>query len=157
MAGKVAPIPEGFQSITPSLVVKDGNAAIDLYKKAFGAEEVMRMRSPSGGLMHGEIRIGNSVVMLSDEWPDHGMKAPVRGHNSGGLHLYVADADKAYQRALDAGCQSIMPPSDMFWGDRYGKVLDPFGHEWAFASRYAKLSAKQMEAAAAAAFAQPPA
>ena len=150
MAGKVAPIPEGFQSITPSLVVKDGNAAIDLYKKAFGAEEVMRMRSPSGGLMHGEIRIGNSVVMLSDEWPDHGMKAPVRGHNSGGLHLYVADADKAYQRALDAGCQSIMPPSDMFWGDRYGKVIDPFGHIWGLATHIEDVSPEECARRAAA-------
>jgi uncharacterized glyoxalase superfamily protein PhnB len=150
MAGKAAPIPEGFQSITPSIIVKDGIDAMALYKRAFGAEEVMCMRSPGGGLMHGEIRIGDSVMMLSDEWPDHGMKAPVAGHHSSGLHLYVADVDKAYQRALDAGCQPIMPPADMFWGDRYGKVIDPFGHIWGLATHIEDVSPEECERRAAA-------
>lgn len=150
MAGKVSPVPQGFHTVTPSLVVKDGNAAIDFYKKAFGAEEIMRMRSPTGGLMHGEIRIGDSHIMLGDEWPDFGMKAPVRGHHSGGLHLYVADVDKAYQRALDSGCQPIMPPADMFWGDRYGKVIDPFGHIWGLATHIEDVSPEECERRAAA-------
>lgn len=131
---KVSPIPEGFHSITPSLIVKDADAAIAFYKKAFGAEEVMCLRSPSGGVMHAEMRIGDSIFMLGGEWPDHGMKAPQPNHVSGGLHIYVKEADKAFKQAVDAGCQVVMPPGDMFWGDRYGKVLDPFGHQWGIAT-----------------------
>lgn len=134
MPAKVSPVPAGFHTVTPSIVVKDPDAAIAFYKKALAAEEVMVLRSPSGGVMHAEIRIGDSVIMLGGEWPDHGMKAPLPSHCSGGLHLYVTDADAAFKRAVDAGCSVMFPPSVMFWGDRYGKVIDPFGHVWGLAT-----------------------
>ncbi len=143
MASKVPPIPPGHHTLTPSLIVKDPDAAISFYKKALGAEELMCLRSPQGGVMHAEMKIGDSKFMLSGEWPDHGMKQPLPNHNSGGLHLYVTDADKAFQRAVDAGATVIMPPSDMFWGDRYGKVRDPFGHHWGIATHIEDVSPEE--------------
>lgn len=139
----VNPIPPGFHTVTPSLIVKDANAAIAFYKQAFGAEEVMCMRTPDGGVMHAELKFGDSVIMMSGEWPDHGMKAPQPNHHSGGLHLYVSDADRAFKRAVDAGCTVVMPPSNMFWGDRYGKVLDPYGHVWGIATRIEDVSPEE--------------
>jgi len=150
MANKVNPIPSGFHSITPSLIVKDADAAIALYKAAFGAELVECLRSPGGGVMHAELKIGDSRLMLGGEWPDHGLKAPAEGHSSGGLHLYVQNADQAFQRAIDAGCKAIFPPSDMFWGDRYGKVLDPFGHQWGVATHIEDVSSEECARRAAA-------
>lgn len=143
MAAEVSPIPPGYHAITPSLIVKDPDGAIALYKEAFGAEEVMCLRSPQGIFMHGEMKIGDSVFMLSGEWPDHGMKAPQPNHLSSGLHLYVPDVDQAFQRAVAAGCQTVMPPTDMFWGDRYGKVLDPYGHQWGIATRVEEVSPEE--------------
>jgi PhnB protein len=143
MTAKVSPIPPGYHTITPSLVVKDADAAIALYKKAFGAEEIMCLRSPTGGVMHAELKIGDSPVMLGGEWPDMGMKAPLPNHISGGLHIYVPDADRAYQRAMDAGCKSVMAPANMFWGDRYAKVIDPFGHVWGLATRIEDVSPEE--------------
>jgi len=150
MSSNVPPIPPGFHTITPSIVVKDGNAAIALYKKAFGAEEVMCLRSPAGGVMHAELKIGDSVFMLGDEFPDMGMKAPLPDHHSGGLHIYVPDADRAFQRAVEAGCKVVMPPADMFWGDRYAKVRDPFGHQWGLATHIEDVSPEECERRAAA-------
>ncbi|TWT42060.1 Glyoxalase-like domain protein [Phycisphaerae bacterium RAS1] len=147
---KLPPIPPASHTVTPSLVVKDADAAIALYKKAFGAEEIMVLRSPNGGVMHAEIKIGDSTIMLGGEWPDHGMKAPLPGHCSGGLHIYVADADKAFQRAVDAGCTVVMPPADMFWGDRYAKVKDPSGHQWGIATRIEEVSPEECARRAAA-------
>lgn len=135
--------PEGYHTITPSLIVKDAEAAIRLYKDAFGAEEVMCLRSPDGGIMHAELRIGDSVFMMGGEWPDHGMKAPLPNHVSGGLHIYVENVDKAFERALSAGCSVAMPVMNMFWGDRYGKVLDPFGHIWGLATRVEEVSPEE--------------
>lgn len=143
MAGKVSPIPSGFHTITASLVVKDANAAIQFYKKAFGAEEVMCLRCPDGGVMHAELKIGDSIFMLGGEWPDHGCKAPLPNHMSGGLHVYVTDVDQSFKRAVDAGCTTLMPPSNMFWGDRYGKVLDPFGHQWGLATHVEDVSPEE--------------
>lgn len=150
MAKPVSHKPEGFHTVTPSIIVKDPDAAIALYKQAFGAEEVMCLRSPDGGVMHAEIRIGDSVIMLGGEWPDHGMKAPAANHNSGGLHIYVTDTDQAFQRALDAGCTQVMPPADMFWGDRYAKVKDPSGHIWGVATHVEDVSPEECEKRAAA-------
>lgn len=141
---------EGFHTVTPSLIVNGAAAAIDLYKRAFGAEELMRMPGPNGKVMHAEIRIGDSVVMLGDEWPDMGMKAPLPNHVSGGLHIYVPDVDKAFKRALDAGCKVAMPVGDMFWGDRYGKVIDPFGHVWGLATHVEDVSPEECAHRAAA-------
>lgn len=150
MSGKVAAIPEGVHTVTPSIIVKDADAAIAWYKKALGAEEVMVLRSPSGGVMHAEIRIGNSLIMLGGEWPDQGMKAPMPGHCSSGLHVYVADVDKAFQRAVDAGATVIFPPANMFWGDRYGKIIDPSGHQWGLATHVEDVSPEECQRRAAA-------
>jgi len=149
MPKPVSHIPEGFHTITPSIIVKDPDAAIALYKQAFGAEEVMCLRAPGGAVMHAEFKIGDSIIMLSGEWPDHGMKAPAAGHNSGGLHIYVTDADKAFQRAVDAGCEVVMPPVDMFWGDRYAKVKDPSGHVWGLATHIEDVPPEECERRAA--------
>lgn len=143
MAAAVSPIPHGFHTVTPYIVVKGASHAIEFYKKAFGAEEVMRMPSPSGGVMHAEIRIGDSAIMISDEWPDMGNKAPLPNHVSASLHLYVPDVDRAFQRAVDAGAKAVFPVGDMFWGDRYGKVIDPYGHVWGLATHIEDVTPEQ--------------
>lgn len=150
MGAKVPFIPAGYHTITPSLVVSDADAAIAFYKKAFGAEEIMVMRTPNGAVMHAEFKIGDSAIMLGGEWPDHGMKAPLPRHYSGGLHVYVQDVDKAYQRAVDAGATPMMPPADMFWGDRYGKVIDPYNHVWGVATHIEEVSPEECAKRAAA-------
>jgi len=131
---KPKPIPEGFHSVTPHIVVKDGAHAIDFYKKAFGAEEIMCMPGPGGkGIMHAEIKIGDSVIMLGEECPGMEYVKPpsaLKGTTST-LTIYTPDADKAFQKAVAAGAKVTMPLENMFWGDRYGTVRDPSGHEWA--------------------------
>lgn len=150
MASAVRPIAEGFHTVTPTIIVKGGAKAIEFYKKAFGAEEVMSIPGPNGMVMHAEIRIGDSIIMLSDEWPEYGAKAPAPDHWSSSLHLYVSDVDKAFQRAVDAGCSVRMPVADMFWGDRYGKVVDPFGHQWGLATHKEDVSPEECAKRAAA-------
>jgi len=150
MPKPVSYVSEGFHTVTPYIVVKGAANAIDFYKKAFGAEEVMRMGGPGEPVMHAEIRIGDSMIMLSDEWPDYGNKAPLANHTSSSLHLYVPDADKAFERAIAAGCTVKMPVSDMFWGDRYGKVVDPFGHVWGIATHQEDVSPEECAKRAAA-------
>lgn len=155
----VDPIPEGFRTVTPHLVVKGAAAALDFYKKAFGAEECIRMPAPDGRIMHAEIKIGDSIVMLADEFPEWGMpprNPQALGGTSVTLHTYVPDVDASFERASEAGCTVAMPPTDMFWGDRYGKVVDPFGHEWAIATHKVDLSPEEMAEAAKAALSQPP-
>jgi PhnB protein len=141
------PIPEGYHSITPYLVVKDAAQAIDFYKRAFGAHEVERMPGPGGsGVMHAEIAIGDSRVMLSDEFPGAGVASPQSlGGTTCQLHIYVPDVDSAYQQAISAGATSIMPVTDMFWGDRYGKLSDPFGHQWGLATHKEDVSSQEMK------------
>jgi PhnB protein len=128
----VKPIPDGYHAVTPCLTVKGGAQAIEFYKKAFGATEHFRMPGPDGkSLMHAELKIGDSIVMLSDEQPSMGCKAPTSvGACTGYLFLYVKDVDAAFKRAVEAGAKVVMPPADMFWGDRFGQVDDPFGHRW---------------------------
>ena len=149
-------IPHGFNTVSTYLIVKDAKKAIDFYQKAFGAEAGAHMPGPGGqGTMHAELRIGNSTVMLTDENPQWGMKAPpTLGGSPAGLHLYVDDADKAFQRAVDAGCTVKAPLMDAFWGDRYGKVTDPYGHEWGIATHVEDVEPKEMAKRAAAFFAQ---
>jgi uncharacterized glyoxalase superfamily protein PhnB len=157
MAAKVKPIPEGFHSVTPHLVVKGAAKAIGFYKKAFGAEEVVRMPAPDGErLMHAEIKIGDSFVMLADEFPEMGGgKSPeALGGSPVGLMIYVPDVDATFNQAVAAGAKVKMPPTDMFWGDRYSKVTDPFGHEWAIATHKEDLTPEQMSERAAKAFQQ---
>jgi PhnB protein len=135
MAGKVNPIPEGYHTVTPYLIVRGGAEAIDFYKKAFGAEERFRMPGPGGKLMHAEIQIGDSVLMLGDESPEMGVKSPqTLGGPGMSVMLYVTDVDASFKQAIAAGASVKQPPTDMFWGDRFGKVTDPFGHEWGIAT-----------------------
>jgi uncharacterized glyoxalase superfamily protein PhnB len=136
MAAPVKPIPEGFHSVTPYLVVNNTVKALELYAKAFGAKTVSRMPGPSNSTMHAEMRIGDSLVLLNDEFPQWGVKSPLAyGGTPVSLHIYVEDADAVFQQAVAAGCTVQMPPGDMFWGDRYAKVTDPFGHIWGIATR----------------------
>jgi uncharacterized glyoxalase superfamily protein PhnB len=140
--------PAGYHSITPALVVRDAPKAIDFYKEAFGAEEIARMPGPDGKIMHAEIKIGDSIIMLGEENPQWGALSPKSTNGSpGSLHIYVDDADAVYARALRAGAQTKMPLEDAFWGDRYGKVTDPFGHEWGIATRQKDLTPEQMQKA----------
>lgn len=145
-------IPDGFHTLTPHLVVRDANRAIDFYKRAFGAEVRSRVPGPDGkSVMHAELKIGDSIVMLCDEFP--GMKDCVAPQSLNGttvtLHLYVHDADAATQRAVAAGAQVTMPLMDAFWGDRYGKVTDPFGHQWSIAAHQRDVTPDQIQKAAA--------
>ncbi len=143
MSSSVSPIPEGFRSVTPAIVVNGGAKAIEFYQRAFGAEEIMRLAGDDGKIMHAEIRIGDSIIMMGDEFPDWGYKAPLPNHVSGSLNLYVPDADKAFARAIEAGCTVAMPLMDAFWGDRYGKVIDPFGHTWGIATHVEDVSPEE--------------
>ena len=145
MPTSVKPIPEGFHSITPSLVVRDAAKAIDFYKKALGAEELVRMPGPDGKIMHAELKIGDSIIFLSDENPQAPAKSPqTLGGVTGVLNLYVEDVDKAFQRALDSGAKTSMPVADQFWGDRYGSLVDPFGYTWGLGTHKEDLSPEQM-------------
>lgn len=153
MAGKVKPIPDGFHTITAHLIVGGAGRAIDFYKTAFGAEELFRMPGPDGeSVMHGEIKIGDSIVMICDEFPEMCRGPKTIGGSPVTLHLYVADADASFNRAVKAGCEVTMPLQDMFWGDRYGKLRDPFGHEWSIATHKEDLTPEQIGERAAAAF-----
>ena len=149
------PIPEGFHTIAPHLIIKGAADAIGFYKKAFGAEEVMRMPGPDGKtVMHAELKIGNSMVMIADEFPDMGCLSPKSLKGSPvTLHVYVSDVDKVFQQAISAGATAKMPPADMFWGDRYGKLTDPFGHDWSVATHKYDVTPEECAKAAAEAFA----
>jgi PhnB protein len=141
----VQAIPQGFHSLTPGLTCNNAAQAIELYKKAFGASEHSRMAGPDGRIMHAELQIGDSMLFLADEFP--GMSAsPAQGAlPSQSLYLYVKDVDTTYQQAVAAGCQGAMPVQDMFWGDRFGKVVDPFGHHWNLATHVEDVAAAEME------------
>jgi len=144
-----------LQSVTPYLVVSSGEHAIEFYKKAFDAVEVYRMPAPDGRrLLHATLTIRGSDVMLSDEFPEHGgNRGPdIVGSTTVSIHLWVANADKAFAQAVEAGATVIMPLADMFWGDRYGKLRDPFGHEWSIAHHIRDVSPAEIAAAAKKAF-----
>ncbi|HEX6958829.1 MAG TPA: VOC family protein [Ferrovibrio sp.] len=145
----VSPIPQGFGSVTPYLVLTSAAKAIEFYKQALGAREVFRMPAPDGErLMHAEIRIGTSPVLLCDSFPEFGGPPPVRDGAGVGVHLYVEDVDAVVAKAEALGARITMPVADMFWGDRYGKLLDPFGVMWSVATHIKDLSPQEMEAAA---------
>jgi PhnB protein len=141
----VRPIPEGYHSITPALTCKDAALAIDFYKNVFGATEIVRMPGPDGKVMHGELRIGDSVIFVSDEFP--GMScAPTSGAlNPVYLFLYTEEVDATFNRAAAAGARVDMPLQDMFWGDRYGKLTDPFGHQWGLAMHVEDVAPDEMK------------
>ncbi|MGH7265337.1 MAG: VOC family protein [Candidatus Rokuibacteriota bacterium] len=150
--------PAGPPSVTPYLVVKGADRAMDFYKRAFGARERMRMPGPDGKtVMHAELTIGSSTVYMSDEFPDMGPgpRSPETLHGTTTtLHLGVPDVDAAFKRAVEAGAQVRMAPADMFWGDRYAKVSDPFGHEWGMSTPKEKLTPQQLKKRAEQFFAQ---
>jgi uncharacterized glyoxalase superfamily protein PhnB len=144
----VKPIPEGFHSITPHLIVRDSKAAIDFYQKAFGAQLQGGIAyMPDGRVMHAMVKIGDSLLMLNDEFPEHGVTAPKAPETGVSLHIYVDNVDSVFDRAVNAGAQVKMPLADMFWGDRYGKVLDPFGHQWTLGTHIKDMTQEEMKTA----------
>ncbi len=142
----VEPIPEGFTSVNPYLTLEDGRAALDFYKRAFGATEIGVMESPDGRIAHAALRIGNGVVMFSDPFPQFAGKPPKElGGTSVVLLLYVDDVDALVRQAADAGATIDMQPEDQFWGDRMGQVTDPFGHVWQVATKIEDVSPEEMD------------
>jgi PhnB protein len=143
---KVKPVPDGYRTVTTYLSLKDADKAIDFYRRAFGAEERFRMPTPDGKVAHAEIVIGDSILMVSEA-----MQEPV---TSASLYLYVTDADALFKRAVSAGARADMPPADMFWGDRFGRVSDSFGVRWAIATHKEDLSQDEINRRASEAFKQ---
>lgn len=142
---KVSPIPPGVRTITPHLVIKGAAEALEFYKKAFRAKELDKSPLPDGKLMHATIRIGDSMVMMADEFPGSDMKSPSSvGNTTVTLHIYSKNVDKLWQQALGAGARVAMPLDNQFWGERYGVLADPFGHRWSLSQRI-KMSPKEMK------------
>jgi PhnB protein len=145
MSKSSKPIPDGYHTITPYLVVKGAEKAIDFYKKAFGALEVHRMAGPEGKILHAELQIGDSRVMLSEEFIEMRALSPQTiGGTPIHLFLYVPDVDTSFRKAVEAGAASEMKPEDMFWGDRYAKLSDPFGHRWSMATHKEDLTPEEI-------------
>lgn len=142
----VKPVPEGYHSITPYLYIRDAAQALDFYKKAFGAEETMRFAQPDGRVGHAEIRIGDSPIMLADEFPEMGIRSP---HSYGGtpvsMLVYVENVDAQFAQALAAGAREIRPVKDQFYGDRSGTLEDPFGHVWTIATHKEDIDMEEMQ------------
>ncbi len=156
---RVEPIPKGYHSITPGLAVRNASQAIEFYKNAFGAKERTRMAGPDGStVMHAELQIGDSRIMVGEEMPQMGNPSPQSLNGTPvGMYVYVRDADKAFNRAVKVGATATMPMMDQFWGDRAGQETDPFGHKWWFATHTRNLSLKEMKKAAEEFFATQPA
>lgn len=143
---KVDPIPQGYRSVTPYLFIKGAANAIDYYKRVFGATERMRMPGSNGRVMHAEIQIGDSIVMLADEHPEMGARSPQTvGGASSSLHVYVQDVDAVAKKAVDAGAQLARPVQDQFYGDRSGTIVDPFGHIWSIATHIEDVAPEEMQ------------
>jgi len=135
MVSKVKPVPEGYHTATPYLVVSGAAKAIEFYKNAFGATELMRMAGPDGRIMHSELKIGDSIIMMGDEDPKRGIRGPESlGGSPISLYLYVDDCDKVFNQAVGAGATATTPLTDQFYGDRSGAIKDPFGHSWYIAT-----------------------
>jgi PhnB protein len=148
MSTNVRPIPEGYRSLAPYLACRDAARAIDFYKKVFGATEVVRMPGPGGAIMHAELQIGDSRMFLGDEFP--GMSKAPDAHTPAsdkgfGTFVYTEDVDSVAKRAVEAGARLDMPVENMFWGDRYGKFTDPFGHAWAVATHVEDVAPEEMQ------------
>ena len=155
MPAAPSPVPEGYHAVTPYLIARDASAAIEFYKKAFGAEEVYRLAMPDGRVGHAELRIGGSVVMLADEFPEMGAKSPAAlGGTPVSLLLYVADSDAVAAGAVAAGAKVKRPVVDQSYGDRSGTFEDPFGHVWTIATRKENLTPEEISRRAAAAHGQ---
>jgi PhnB protein len=146
MASNVKPIPEGHRTVTPYLAVKNATRALEFYRNAFGAIEAYRLTLPDGRVGHAEIRLGDSVVMLADEFPEYGGKAPEAfGGSPVSIHLYVEDVDAVFKRALAAGAHERKPVMDQFYGDRSGQLEDPFGHLWWVATHKEDVAPGEMD------------
>ncbi|MDP0499202.1 MAG: VOC family protein [Verrucomicrobiota bacterium JB022] len=147
----VQPVPDWMNTLTPFVMCRDAAAAIEFYKEAFGGTEMSRLPSPEGWLLHAVVRIGDSLIMLADACPDRDLppaeQLPHFAHMT--VHLQVENVDEVFERAVKLGAKVSMPVSDMFWGDRYGRLIDPFGHHWAIATHIADLSPEELEQAAA--------
>ena len=146
MAAK--PIPEGYSTITPYIVLKEAERALAWYKEALGAEEIFRMPGTDGRIMHGELRIGNSILMFADEFPEMSVdwRSPrTLGGTTFSLWVFTEDCDAMYKKAIDGGALPNQEPADMFWGDRYGAFTDPFGHKWSVATHKEDLEPAEME------------
>jgi PhnB protein len=149
MSHKVQAIPEGYRTLSPSLTCKNAAAAIDFYKKVFGAKELARMNGPNNSVMHADLQIGDCHIFLADEWPGMATApnpqtpAAQTGH---AIFVYTEDMDSVMKRAADSGARVDMPAQDMFWGDRYGKFTDPFGHNWAIATHIEEVAPADMKA-----------
>ncbi len=157
MKGKVKAIPEGFHTLTPALVVRDAAQAIEFYKEAFGAKERRIFYGADGkSIGHAELEIGDSILMLSDEFPEMNIFSPLSpgGGSSVAIYMYVEDVDAVFNRAVSAGATVTMPLMDAFWGDRHGSIVDPFGHRWSLAMHKKDLSEKEIEEGAKAMFAK---
>jgi PhnB protein len=147
----VKPIPEGYHTTTPYLIIKGAGDALEFYKKAFGAVELMRLQTPDGKVMHAEIKIGDSPIMLGDECPEMGYKSPSSlGGAAVSLMLYVEDVDASFAKAVAAGAKVMKPVADQFWGDRMGTVTDPFGHVWSLGTHVEDVSVEEIQRRAAA-------
>ena len=146
MPNAAKPIPAGYHSVTPYLVVSDAARAIDFYQRAFGAKQTVRMDGPDGKIGHAELKIGDSFIMLADEMAQGGARSPRSlGGTTVGIFLYVPDVDSAFKQAVSAGAKAEVPVADMFWGDRYGKLTDPFGHSWSLATHKEDVSPEEMK------------
>ena len=155
MSESVKIIPEGYPSVNPYLVVRNADREIEFYKRAFGAEERYRMEAPNGKLGHAELKIGDSVFMLADEFPEMKCLSPKSiGGSPVSMYLYVADVDTVFNRAVSAGSKVLDPVKDQFWGDRHGRLEDPFGHVWSISTHQKDLSPDELKKAAEAAFAE---
>jgi PhnB protein len=142
----VSPIPRGFHTVTPYLVVMNGSEAIEFYKKAFGAKEMLRHATPDGKILNAQLKIGDSMVLLSDEFPGSDVRSPISiGTSTVTIHIYTRDVNKLWQQAVSAGARIIMPLNNQFWGERYGQLADPFGHRWSL-SQQVKMSREEMQA-----------
>jgi PhnB protein len=141
----VKPIPEGYHALTPYLAVEDAEKAIEFYKDAFGAQEIQRMPGPGGTIAHAELEIGDSKLMLSDPFPQSSVRPPAeRGGTTASIFMYVDDVDTTFQQAQKAGATVVSELEDMFWGDRFGTVSDPFGHVWSIATHKEDLSEQEI-------------
>jgi uncharacterized glyoxalase superfamily protein PhnB len=157
MPEKVEAVPSAFHTLTPHLTVRNAAEAIEFYKKALGAELVRASHMPDGKVIHATLKIGDSMLMLNDEFPEFGALSPLSSGGAGvTIHLYTENVDRAFERVVAAGAQVRMPLMDQFWGDRYGVVADPYGHSWSLATHIKDMSPEEMQQAQEEAFAKTP-
>ena len=157
MSEQVKAVPAGFHTLTPHLTVRDADKALEFYKNALGAEVLQVARMPDGKVLHASLKIGDSMLMLNDEFPEYGGLSPLSTGGTGvTIHIYTENVDAAFDRAVSAGAQVKMPLMDQFWGDRYGIVADPFGHKWSLATHVKDMSPEEMQQAQEEAMAKMP-